>query len=337
VDRLLQQWQRVLTLRGRTPVTITQYLRAVQRCDEYLRAHAAIPDGLACPSDATLTPGLAQWFEHWVIRFELGDCSADAVRGVVFAVRAYCEWRASELGWAQNPAQGLTPPPQPRRQPRPLAVRDVRRLFQSAESARDQVMLGCYYHGFRNSEVCQLSTSDVRFDTEQGYAELRVMGKGAVEGVVFLNAEVTQLLAQYLAQRFAAERLPAWWAQLGVEPCDASVTHWCKIGEWTLDRCIPSRLPLIVTDTGVRLTPRWSDARFATLRAKARIPTGAGPHSLRHSCATELLEAGADLRHVQEVMRHASIRSTVRYTAVTRSRRASTMERLPALQEASDG
>ena len=77
------------------------------------------------------------------------------------------------------------------------------------------------------------------------------------------------------------------------------------------------------------ITRRQSNRIFAKYRDQAGLSKDAGPHSLRHTCATNLLNADVDLRTVQEIMGHSSLRQTQRYTAVLTSKKQKAMNRLP--------
>jgi integrase/recombinase XerC len=327
IEAALHEWQRHLTLQERRSAnTVRHYGRAVVRCAAYCAEHAGT--SLFGSDTPALLAALAQWHEHWMIQYELGQVSADAVRLQVYGVRAFTQW-AHRVGYLPvDPGPGLRVPRVRERSPRPVAVPLVQQLFAACDSLRDRLVVACTYHGLRNAEVCGLDTTRVRFDLSLGQAELRVLGKGAKERLVFLNTETTPWLAQYLVTRFAPQHLATWWAQSGEMPDDAK---WCQVAAWCVERCLPTPpQPLLLTDEGHALSVRWVDRRFA--RLKVRDQLGAvTPHRLRHTCATELLEADADLRHVQEVLGHARISTTTQYTAVTRNRRATTMDRLPAL------
>jgi integrase/recombinase XerD len=107
------------------------------------------------------------------------------------------------------------------------------------------------------------------------------------------------------------------------------------------DRPMPDRLdvllktmgadgswPVFLRENGRRLTRQWSNRRFRKCRERAGLDAKYGPHSLRHTYATELLETGSDIRVVQECLRHTSIRTTERYTLVRKGPKALAVRRL---------
>ena len=171
--------------------------------------------------------------------------------------------------------------------PQPIAKRSPRARAQSQASAlRDRALLELLYgSGLRVSEVSALDVDAV--DLADGSA--RVMGKGSKERVVPLGPPCVEAIAAYLPTRLALAS--------SKRPLDTRA--------------------LFVGRGGTRLGPR----RIETLvRAYGASSTGRGdlhPHALRHTCATHLLEGGADLRAIQELLGHASLSTTQRYTHVS--------------------
>lgn len=327
LDAALTQWERHLTIHlGRSATTVRHYRRAVVRCATFCQQHYHTP--LLTRDPTALTAALTQWFDHWIIQYELGDTQADGMRLQVYGVRAFLQW-AHGAGLCATPPLAVLRPPRPRqRLPRPVPMGSVQQVLAVAANLRDQLLVLCLYHGLRNAEACALTTDRLRVDHTLEQIELRVLGKGGKERIVFLNAQASPVCARYLVQRFAADRHAEWWAQ--TSPTLGDTRRWLQLGEWVLERRVPTPQPLMITDQGGALHQRWVDRRFEWLNQQAGLH-GVTPHRLRHTCGTELLEADADLRHVQEVLGHARITTTTLYTAVTRNRRATTMDRLPTL------
>jgi site-specific recombinase XerD len=158
---------------------------------------------------------------------------------------------------------------------------------------RDRAILELLYgSGLRISELCGLDVEDVDLDGRW----VRVMGKGAKERVVPMGDFAESALADYLEQGRDAFLPPE-----------------------ETGRSRPQG-PLFYNRRKRRMSPR--DARAMVERHAARVLAGRkiSPHTLRHSFATHLLEGGADIRAVQELLGHASLATTQRYTHVSRSR-----------------
>ena len=215
---------------------------------------------------------------------------------------------AVRSGWRQSdPTEGIPAPRAPKRLPRPLAVDDCVALAEttptvepetpreSERDARDRALVELLYGaGLRVSELAALDVADV--DTERG--DVRVLGKGGKERIVPLPQEARRALARYLAMRVA-----------GAAPASPLFTSL--------------RAPKRATRLGVRDVRRVLQrlARRAGLRDRVH------PHRLRHSYATHLLDMGADLREIQELLGHASLSTTEKYTAVSMERLAEVYDR----------
>ncbi len=156
----------------------------------------------------------------------------------------------------------------------------------SDSEARDRAILELFFStGLRVSELAALDVDEVNF--ERG--EISILGKGKKIRLVFLSKESVELLSQYLAER-------------GI---DANSTSKPK-GE-----------PLFLSNRDTRLTVRSIERLVKKYAKRAGITKKVSPHTLRHSFATDLLMAGADIRSVQSMLGHASISTTQIYTHVT--------------------
>ena len=209
----------------------------------------------------------------------------------------------------RDPTAGLSPPRAPKRLPRPLAVDDCVTLIERAGPAaategegadekevRDRALVELLYGaGLRVAELSGLDVGDV--DLRRG--DVRVLGKGGAERVVPLPRAARLALEVYLSRRAAGRA--------------ASSPLFTALRS----RRGPPR----------RLGPR--DVR-RVLRARARaagIAERVHPHRLRHSYATHLLDMGADLREIQELLGHKSLSTTEKYTAVSVERLAEAYDR----------
>ena len=183
-------------------------------------------------------------------------------------------------------------PRQPRLLPETLTVAEVEGLLEAAPDLRARALLELLYAaGLRVSEALGLDREDL--STDGGF--VRVIGKGDKERLV----PVGDIALDWL-DRWLTEGRPALLAIHHVEPVRGG--------------------PLFLGDRGGRLARQQA---FAIVKAAARgagLPDRVSPHTLRHSFATHLLEGGADLRIVQELLGHASISTTQLYTHLTGER-----------------
>lgn len=208
------------------------------------------------------------------------------------AIRGWTGFLLREGQIADDPALDLAPARAPRRLPAVLSVDEVSRLLAqprgtSPGALRDRAILELLYAaGLRVSELVSLDVGDAHLDTEY----VRCVGKGSKERIVPVGAAAVRALQRYLA---AARPL--------------------------MIRGRPSPA-LFVNRRGQRLTRQSVWTLVATYARAAGIRRPLSPHTLRHSFATHLLDGGADLRAVQEMLGHASIATTQRYTHVTRGR-----------------
>jgi integrase/recombinase XerD len=188
-------------------------------------------------------------------------------------------------------------PRQPRLLPEVLTVEEVERLLgekgeKSPVDIRDRALLELLYaSGLRISEAVGLDLDEIDLVD----ALVRVVGKGDRERQV----PVGEVAIVWL-RRYVAEVRPAW---LGKEP--AELRHGG---------------PLFVSARGERLDRRRAWEMLVAAARSAGLKDGISPHTLRHSFATHLLEGGADLRIVQELLGHASINTTQLYTHLTGER-----------------
>jgi integrase/recombinase XerC len=196
---------------------------------------------------------------------------------------------------ASNPASLVATPKVERRIPRPLTEAEVQSLLDrafgpTALDRRDRAILELLYaSGVRVAELVGADTGDLDLGGSAGDGMLRVMGKGRKERLVPVGSKAVAALKSYLAAR---GDLPAG-------------------GRRDADRDA-----LFLNARGGRLTDR-SVRRILDRRLReAALARKVSPHTLRHSFATHMLNAGADLRSIQELLGHASLSTTQRYTTV---------------------
>jgi integrase/recombinase XerC/integrase/recombinase XerD len=213
--------------------------------------------------------------------------SRSTVARKLAAIRTFYRYMVERQELAQNPADLLSSPRRPHRLPRSLRKDEVASLLDRIPARtplelRDRALFELAYScGLRCQEIVDLDVKAVDFEAE----ELRVLGKGAKTRIVPIGEPAQRALEGYLARG-----RPALEAR--DEPA------------------------LFVSKAGRRLSPSDVRRRLAAWLRHAGLSGGVSPHALRHSFATHLLEGGADLRTIQELLGHASVSTTQVYTWV---------------------
>lgn len=280
----------LLVERGLAANTIAAYRRDLTRYTGWLRTQ-----GIASP-DQVEPPQLTSYERMLAI----GDdahrrLAASSIARAMVAVRRLHAFAVAEGLSAEDPSVELHPPKTGKRLPKTLSVEQVTRLLDSVEresvrGLRDGALLEMLYGtGARISELLALDVDDVTRVLRDPEAGLRVIGKGDKQRVVPLGS-------------YARAAVDAWLVR--------GRPAWARSAR----RFSPA---LFLNTRGARLS-RQSAWEILQSRAKAAgVPGPLGPHSLRHSFATHLLDGGADVRVVQELLGHASVTTTQIYTEVT--------------------
>jgi integrase/recombinase XerC len=220
------------------------------------------------------------------------------------SLRSFFRWACREGHLERNPARGVPSPRVPKTLPRALTLADTESLLdadlEGSFPERDRALFELLYAtGLRVSEASGLDVEDVDFSARLA----RVVGKGSKERIVPFGEAAAESLEEYLPARAARRRGYAG----PTEPSGGD--------------------PLFVNARGGRLTTR-SMARLLKHRLRAAgLPAEISPHALRHTFATHLLEAGADLRAIQELLGHASLSTTQKYTHLDAARLAEVYRR----------
>ncbi|HSK26593.1 MAG TPA: site-specific tyrosine recombinase XerD [Jiangellales bacterium] len=271
--------------RGLAANTLASYRRDLRRYAGFLAGRGV---AVTVAGEADVTAFLRSLREGGEGRVPLGASSA--ARTVV-AVRGLHRFLLREGVTEQDPARDVRPPAPPRRLPKALSVDEVERLLAAASAAegplpvRDRALLELLYGtGARISEAVGLDRDDL--DLESGAALLR--GKGGKDRVVPVG-------------RFALEAVQAYLVR--------SRPHLAAAGRGT-----PA---LFLNARGGRLSRQSAWTVLRTTATRAGVRGDVSPHTLRHSFATHLLDGGADVRVVQELLGHASVTTTQVYTLVT--------------------
>jgi integrase/recombinase XerD len=265
---------------GSSSHTVSSYSHDVRRLATYARAH-----GIADPG--AVTPRLLREFVYSLKDLGL---AASSIRRQISTVRSYYRFLMAEGHAAHDPSDRLELPKAWRRLPEVLTHSEVEALLAAPSvderlAWRDRAMLEvAYATGVRVSELVGLGVSDIWFDD----ALVRVLGKGAKERLVPIGRRALGAAALYgreirpMLDRGAAE---------GKLFLNARGRPLTRVGAWgIIKRCAE----------------------------RAGITKRVTPHTLRHTFATHLLEGGADLRAVQEMLGHADLSTTQLYTHVDR-------------------
>lgn len=268
--------------RGLSPRTLDAYGRDVQRFTAFLEARGISAAGHATPRDLR---------EFAYSLRELG-LAATSIRRALSAVRTYFAFLLSEGLVETDPTENLDPPTVWRRLPDVLSREEVERLVLAPDPSnrlywRDRALLEfAYASGVRVGELTGVKTRDV--DLEEGFAI--VFGKGSKERMVPLGGEAVHAVEVYLRELRPVLEGGRCRGE-GVLFLNARGSALSRMGVWKI-------LKKHVERAGI-------DRRVT-------------PHTLRHSFATHLLEGGADLASVQEMLGHADISTTQIYTHVDR-------------------
>jgi integrase/recombinase XerC len=218
------------------------------------------------------------------------------------ALRAFSRYLRRE-GWIENdPAALAVGPKREQKIPAHLSVDEMSRLLEmpdisTALGRRDRAILELFYaSGLRLSELVGLDLEEVNLRARM----VRVMGKGAKERLVPFNSTTEGSIRAWLADRASLRT-----ASAGPTPNVESRKPRVQATD-----------PLFVNFRGARLTGRSIQRLVARYVAACSTRFGISPHALRHSFATHLLERGADLRAIQELLGHVQLSTTQRYTHV---------------------
>jgi len=234
---------------------------------------------------------------------ELGDRGLDPASQarILSTVRGFFKWLWETRRIEKNPASGLRNPKQPKRLPAFLTEGESQALL-NLPPAIDFVTarLACllellYASGLRVSELVGLDLQDLFMDQRT----LRVMGKGRKERLVPYHPQAAAILDVYLGFRSA----------------------------YLAAKELPPIAALFLNQRGGRLTPTSVRALLRSALEAAAVRSRVSPHALRHSFATHLLNRGMDLRAIQELLGHASLSTTQRYTHLGLEELARTYEK----------
>jgi integrase/recombinase XerD len=266
---------------------------AAQRSPRTVDAYRRDLDTLRCSRDGAPGDASLEELERWIATMRADGLAPSTIARRVSAARTYFRHPVLIGAREDNPAAAVSLPRRPRKLPRALSTAETERLIDAATGStpralRDRALAELLYGaGLRVSEAVGLEKSGVDLDERI----VRVLGKGNKERLVPLGRPAAEAVRRYLA-----------------------------LGRPHLDRRY--RPDLFLNARGGPLTRAGAFLILRRLAEKAGLePERVHPHLLRHSFATHLLEGGADLRSVQEMLGHADLGTTERYTHVSDRRR----------------
>jgi integrase/recombinase XerC len=278
----MQEWfgrfQQFLAVeRNLSPHTCAAYRRDLDEFKAFLTAHGY--------ADAVAMPRI----DHLLLRHYLAELhkrnQRTSIARKLSALRTFFRYLVREGVLSANPAEAVSTPKRNRYLPKTLSVDEATTLMERGHGTtllalRDLAILELLYSsGLRVSELTGLNVGGL--DLRENL--VRVLGKGRKERIVPVG-------------RKAHEALNAYLEAPGATGDDQ---------------------PLFINHRGGRLTPRSVQRHLKVRLLKAGVLKDISPHALRHSFATHLLDGGADLRAIQELLGHASLSTTQRYTQVS--------------------
>jgi integrase/recombinase XerD len=289
LDREVRGWlDHVRIEKGASDNTLKSYERDLRKYREFLDSRGIAE--AAGVTERDVTDFLASLRQR-------GLAASSAARTLV-AVRGFHRFLALEGEAAPDPARNVAPPTPPGRLPKAIPIDAVERLLAAAsvgdtpESLRDRALLEVLYGvGARISEAVGLDVDDLDTGDAEHVGIVRLLGKGSRERIVPVG-------------RYAVEAVQAYVVR----------------GRPALAQRGAGGPALFLNQRGRRLSRQSAWAVVQRAAERADLSEHVSPHTLRHSFATHLLDGGADVRVVQELLGHASVTTTQIYTLVTAHR-----------------
>ncbi len=252
----------------------------------FMTGHNAAPQGLNALKDVSVSDMRA-----WMAQTRGTGVGARSLARKLSAVKSFYRWLCEREGFDATAVLQMRSPKFQRKLPRPLDKDAAQAVIDTVElqsqtpwvSARDTAVMTLLYGcGLRISEALGLNGADAPLPRV-----LRIVGKGGKERVVPV-----------------------------IDAAKDAVDAYLRLCPFSLD----PKEPLFRGVRGGRLSPRQISGAMQATRMQLGLPATATPHAMRHSFATHLLEAGGDLRAIQELLGHASLSTTQAYTAVDTAR-----------------
>ena len=279
MENFLQDYMTMLKVeRNLARNSLESYERDLQQYHQYLKTE------LKLKTIRNVTLGHIRSF---VRKLSNRGLAANSIKRAVSSIRTYHNFLSAEGHMKDNPAQLLDTPKVPRKLPNVLTIQEIDKILgiipENAPMAqRDLAIFEMMYScGLRVTELCDFKTSDILWDSEM----IRVQGKGSKQRFVPIGPIARENLKNYLNH----ERN-------------------------TLADKNPNVAEVFLSRNGRKLTRMMIWVLLKKWTESAEVKKEVSPHTLRHSFATHLLEGGADLRSVQEMLGHTDITTTQIYT-----------------------
>ena len=278
----MQEWIKQFTKyladeRNLSPHTRVAYLRDLCEFQDFLQRHGG--------SGKVALAGI----DSFLLRRHLAELhkrnQRTSIARKLSTLRTFFRYLVREGHLPSNPAEGLSTPKLNRYLPKTLSVDEATALMEKGYGSglldlRDRAIVELFYSsGLRVSELTGLDVGSLNLREKL----VRVLGKGRKERIVPIGLKAHEAMLAYLEERGSPDE----------------------------------NAPLFINARGGRLTPRSVQRNLKIRLIKAGIIKDISPHALRHSFATHLLDGGADLRAIQELLGHASLSTTQKYTQVS--------------------
>ncbi len=284
IDEAIVEWSdALLKLRNASRHTVVNYAHDARVFAGFLQRYRGAVIAVGDLQALDMTEARA-----WLADLAVSGVGAAARARAISSLRNFYRWLARQ-GLVKNAIlQTLRSPKKPQRAPRPLSTEQVDQLVEEAETVRadwvgvrDKALFMLLYGaGLRLGEALSLNADAV---AAMKTGQLTIMGKGRKERMVPVLGHVAEVVTAYMtAAPFAMEKGSA----------------------------------LFRGEKGKRLNPAVAERAMRSLRQQLLLPDHATPHALRHSFASHLLNSGADLRSIQELLGHASLSTTQQYTKI---------------------
>ncbi|MGH1466433.1 MAG: tyrosine recombinase XerC [Cognatishimia sp.] len=269
-------------LKGASKNTLNAYFGDVTEFLAFITEHKGAQQGLSPLSQLTVSD-----MRSWMARMRASEIGPRSLARKLSAVKSFFKWLAEREGFDPTAVLSTRAPKFQKKLPRPLAPDAALRVLETVEiqsekswiGARDTAVVTLLYGcGLRISESLNLNGSDAPLPDV-----LRILGKGQKERIVPVIPAAREAVQTYL----------------NLSPFENEPDA-----------------PLFRGARGGRLNARQIQGVMQKVRMQLGLPATATPHAMRHSFATHLLEAGGDLRAIQELLGHASLSTTQAYTAV---------------------
>ena len=274
----IEEYAEALTRRAASGHTISNYRRDLFRFDSFMDSRNTELEAV----------------DHIFIRdflntLYLDNLEKSSISRTLSAIRSFFRFLVRGQKLARNPAELVSSPKLPKKLPAKLSETEVQSMLEASanktlKGLRDRAILELLYaSGLRVSELVGLDEADVEWSERL----VRVLGKGRKERIVPFG-------------RYASEALEAYRIERSLKGLTV--------------RDSDNKIPLFINLRGSRLTTRSVERLVECYRAHLAPGRKITPHTLRHSFATHLLENGADLRSIQELLGHANLGTTQKYT-----------------------